>query len=400
MLFNNRFGYRKENLVIYHIFLDRFSRGKKDDKEWKSCTEPVFYGGNLQGVIDRLDYLEELGVNAIWLSPFTKTSAYHGYHTTDFFTVEPRFGDEKTLEQLLDRAHRKKMLVLMDFVPNHVSREHPFFKDAQTNATSVYREWFVFEHWPDRYKCFLHIDELPKLNLDHEATAQHVIGAAQYWLEKGVDGFRLDHVLGPSKKFWQRFVDDVRSSHPNTLLIGEARCFGIAWKDLDTLHVAGKRGAWIASKFGYDNTMHAMQQYTGLFDGVVDFPTNRLIREWATRGDDFDKVKARIAKHRKKFPSSCALAQFVDNHDMDRFLFIGNNDRSKLQQAAAHQFSLPEPAILYYGTEAGMSQTKSMFDFASHGDLMARQPMNWTKRDDDLFAFYKDIIAKKKNMRL
>lgn len=404
MTFNNRFGYKKENLVIYHIFIDRFSRGKEKDEEWEPCEKPVFFGGNLRGVIDRLDYLEELGVNAIWLSPFMKTTAYHGYSLVDFYAVEPRFGDEATLKELLERAHEKKMLVLVDFVPNHVSREHPFFKDAQTNPESPYRDWFVFKRWPDQYMRFLEVDELPKINLDNEHAARHVIDAAKALLDKGIDGFRLDHVLGPTKRFWRQFRDEIAAHQPQSILIGEAWCWdsgktaSITWSQLSTVNYSGKRFAWIAGHLGYNANELAMKQYVPFFDGLMDFTANSLLRQWALGTKEFSAVTKTIERNDGTYPQSFGLAQFIDNHDMDRFLFIAKNDREKLKTVSSYQFSLPEPAIIYYGTEAGMTQKHGIADFSSHGDLVARQPMDWTKRDDELFAFYKELIKKKKKM--
>ncbi|MDG6219386.1 MAG: alpha-amylase family glycosyl hydrolase [Candidatus Thermoplasmatota archaeon] len=109
--------------VIYQILIDRFA-GYDPKKNWK---KPQFIGGNLKGIIDSLSYLKNLGVNAIWISPFYKTSAYHGYHITDFYKVDPHFGNKNDLKRLIDLIHQNDMYIIADFVPNHVSKYHPFF---------------------------------------------------------------------------------------------------------------------------------------------------------------------------------------------------------------------------------------------------------------------------------
>ena len=131
--------------VIYHIFIDRFFRGGSRSNHIGDETKPVFCGGNLQGVTEKLDYLSDLGINTIWLSPFNQTTAYHGYHVTDFFKVEKRFGGLKAFRQLVRAARSRRIRLIMDFVPNHVSIEHPFFKQAIRNARSPFRRWFYWK---------------------------------------------------------------------------------------------------------------------------------------------------------------------------------------------------------------------------------------------------------------
>lgn len=130
-----------DNSVVYQIFIDRFA-GFESTEGW---TRPKFIGGDLQGIIDKLDYIEELGVDVIWISPFYETSAYHGYHITDYFSVEPNFGTEEDLEELIEEVHSRDMKIIADFVPNHCSWEHPYFIDAQENEDSKYRDWFYFK---------------------------------------------------------------------------------------------------------------------------------------------------------------------------------------------------------------------------------------------------------------
>ena len=179
-----------KDAIVYHILIDRFA-GYDISRNWK---KPRFMGGNLAGVSDRLGYLNDLGINTIWLSPVFKNTAYHGYHITDFYSTDPRFGTERELTNLIRKAHYLNIRVLLDFVPNHCSWKHPFFVEALHDPKSQYRKWFYFNTLKNTYKCFLHFRDLPKINLDYGPARDHIVGAAMHWLSFGVDGFRLDHV--------------------------------------------------------------------------------------------------------------------------------------------------------------------------------------------------------------
>ena len=126
-----------KNAVIYHIFIDRFAGYKQ--KDW---NKPVFLGGNIKGIIEKLSYLQDLGVNTLWISPFYKTSAYHDYHITDFFKVDSHFGTLSYIKKLIKEVHKVNMHIVADFVPNHCSYKHPYFLDAQENKNSKYFNWF------------------------------------------------------------------------------------------------------------------------------------------------------------------------------------------------------------------------------------------------------------------
>ena len=224
-----------QNAIIYHVLIDRFAG--------LTSTEPLcpeFLGGTLRAITEKLPYLEELGIDTLWLSPFCKTSAYHGYHVTDFFEVEPRFGTRDDLRQLIGSGHTVGIRIIADFVPNHCGRSHPFFQEAIRDRRSRYFSWFSFTRWPDDYLCFLDVKELPKLNLNCPEAHDHVVKAAKHWLSLGLDGFRLDHVIGPSHDFWKFFRREIKRDYPATVLIGEAWLEGIDRRHLKTLHIDRK----------------------------------------------------------------------------------------------------------------------------------------------------------------
>lgn len=260
-----------QHAVIYNILIDRFARGNSEDWINNDSSQNVFCGGNLQGIIDRLDYLKDLGVTAILLTPFHPTTVYHGYHVLDFFGIDARFGTLETLETLIIQSHKRGIRVIMDFVINHVSKEHPYFKAAQENVLSPYYDWFYFKKWPDEYLTFLLYRELPKLNLDNTAVKSHIIEVAHYWLEMGIDGFRIDHTIGISHEFLDDLRIAVKRHNSEAVLIGEAVKGKITWQELKTLNVRYKYILYTLSSLGISISLFLQLQYRYQLDGIFDF---------------------------------------------------------------------------------------------------------------------------------
>ena len=380
-----------KNAIIYHILIDRFA-GFDSTDNWE---KPIFLGGNIRGIIKKLPYLNNLGITALWISPFYKTSAYHGYHITDFYHVDSHFGTLEDIKDIINAVHEHDMHIIADFVPNHCSRKHPFFKDAQTEKNSPYYDWFYFTKWPNEYLSFLNVKEIPKINLNNHQAKEHIINAAKFWLSLGFDGFRLDHVIGPSHLFWKQFRKEIKDKYPNKVLMGEAWMMGIKRSELKTIQIKNKL---LKCLFGTASD-NLLKEYIEELDGVLDFKVQELIKNYVTNPYSSKQTfNKNIKRHFAHFPESYLLPNFLDNHDMDRFLFQCGNDKEKLKAAAQIQFSLDQPSIIYYGTETGMTQTKSMWNIPLYGDLQARQPMNWKKQDAGLVGFYKKLIEQKKNM--
>ena len=382
-----------KNSIIYHVLIDRFA-GFNSIKDWDN---PKFLGGNVRGIINKLDYLKNLGINTIWISPFYKTTEYHGYHITDFFRVDSHFGDEEDIKELIKSAHEMKLKIIVDFVPNHCSIKHPFFIDAQKNRNSNFKNWFYFNKWPNEYLSFLSIKEIPKLNLDNIETRDYIINAAKYWLNFGFDGFRLDHVIGSSMSFWNKFNNEIKKQYPTTVLIGEAWMKGIKFKELKTIKIPYKFIKWLKSS----SSDNILKEYVDVFDGALDFKFQELIRLLVAYNQiSYKKYSEYLEEHYLKFPQNFYLPNFLDNHDMNRFLFECNNNKNKLKKAAEYQFMVNQPIIIYYGTEIGLTQNKSIWNLESHGDLQTRMPMIWRDYDENLLNYYKDLIKKRINKSL
>lgn len=205
--------------VIYHLFVDRFA--PSTGQSWNDAQGlDGFWGGTLRGVIERLPYFSDLSVDCLWLSPIFPSPSHHGYDATDYHAIEPRLGSEADLRELVDAAHVRGIRVLLDFVANHLSSNHPIFRRAADHRDAPERRWFSFDR-AGGYRSFFGVDAMPRIDCDHEPAGAYLIDSAIHWLSLGVDGFRLDYANGPSHAFWSRFRAAVRAAKPDALLIGE-----------------------------------------------------------------------------------------------------------------------------------------------------------------------------------
>lgn len=389
--------------VIYNLMIDRFARGQGEDWLTSDASQPIFCGGNLQGIIDKLDYLQELGVNTLLLTPFHRTSAYHGYHILDLFSVDERFGDLQTLKRLIDEVHRRGMHILMDFVMGHISSQHPYFVDARTNPNSRYRSWFTFYDWPDNYLSFLNFYELPKLNLANSEVKDHIISAARYWLDLGIDGLRLDHVVGIPHSFLQELHHAVHAGHPHAVLIGEAVQGRFLWRDLKTLRLRFKVFLYLMGRLNMNTTFFVQLQYRQLMDGVLDFFFRDTIMNFYLRPAWYKPkwlLPIILRLHYACYPKGFSLITLLDNADDDRFTYFLKGDTEKYKRILALQLAQPQPTLLYYGNEVGVQQKDSrqykMYGDKPHGDLAPRGLMKWRNIDRDLFEFFKQTIRNRK----
>lgn len=353
--------------IIYHVFIDRFYPG--DGKDWLQTDDlNGFCGGTLWGVHDKMDYITDLGANCIWLSPLWPSESHHGYDATDYTTVEPRLGGDAALRAVVEAAHARGIRVLLDLVCNHISNEHPFFVEAYTNPQSGCRDWFTFDDSEIGYRSFFGSPNMPQINLDHPAARAWMLDIARFWLrEFDVDGYRLDYATGPGADFWPDFWTACKAEKPDSF------CFGEIVDAPDVLRT-----------------------YEGRLDGCLDFQVGEALRNtygWQTWTEaDLDRF---LAHHKHYFAPEFVIPTFIDNHDMDRFLFIAAGDKKALRRAAARQMKLDGPPIIYYGTEVGLSQLVSTGN--GNGLHVSRTPMLWDdEQDKDLLAYYQRLIQQRK----
>ncbi len=348
--------------IIYQVFPDRFYPG--DGRKWNETRNlSDIYGGTLRGVIDKLDYIAGLGFTAIWLNPFFPDDTHHGYHATDYFAVNPRLGTMDDIREMVDKAHERGLRLLLDFVGNHWGSRHTTFQDALTNQDSPYRDWYFWRNWPDDYVAYFDVPDLPKLNTDHPGVRDHLLRSVGFWLgDIGFDGLRLDHADGPSQDFWTDVRVVARSIRPDAWMIGEL-------------------------------VRPADQQlsYSGLFDGTLDFLLCQALRATFGTGQmSLAAFDAFVNRHEAYFPSTFSRPSFIDNHDVDRFLWLAGGDKRKLKLASLCHYTLSGPPIVYNGTEVGVTQERFIHDKNSQGMEECRQPMLWGDEQDGelLSAFW------------
>jgi cyclomaltodextrinase / maltogenic alpha-amylase / neopullulanase len=359
--------------VFYQIFPDRFRNGSlandpKDTKPWGS--EPNFHdrmGGDLQGVLQRFDYLRDLGVNALYFNPIFASDSNHGYDTSDFYRIDEHFGNEKVFRELITKAHDLGWHIILDGVFNHTGTNFHAFKDLlEKGEKSPYKDWYYVKKFPlrvesgqDTYECFRGNASLPKLNTENPETRQYLFDVATYWVQElGVDGWRLDAPADLSHDFWRDFRKAVKAVRPDAYLVGEIWEGPCEWVQGDRFD-------------GVTNYMWRGAAYTYFAEGKMS-PT------------DFDKALREIRE-------TCApeatdqMLNMLSSHDADRLATRCNNDMFRIGQCVLFQMTYPGVPCIYYGDEIGIEgghdpDNRRAFEWDTH---------RW---DGGLHEFYKQLI--------
>lgn len=355
-----------ESAVVYQIFPDRFHPG--NGRTWNPTQGDLnaIYGGTLRGIIDQLDYIADLGFNCLWLNPFFPDHTHHGYHATDYFAVNPRLGTMDDIRELVAKAHAKGIRLLLDFVANHWGSGHETFQAALKDPNSEYYNWYNWIDYPHDYHSFFGVKDLPQVNVANPGVRDYLLRSVKFWLgDVGFDGLRLDYVLGPTHDFWTELRQVAKQLKPDAWLFGEAV-----------------------------ETPTTLLTYEGRFDGCLDFLLAQAFRKlFGNNGLTLEAFDTLLAQHEQYFPRQFSLPSFLDNHDMNRFLWVVNGDKNKLKLAALCQFTLRGAPIVYNGTEIGLSQLHDMRDPQGYGMAECRLPMTWgDDQDQDLYNYYKWLV--------
>jgi len=343
--------------VCYHVMVDRFARPGETLPPPGDAT--ALYGGTLDGIREHIEHIAALGCNVLWLSPVHQSPSHHGYDHEDFLTVEPRYGGDTALVRLVEAAHDRDIRVLLDFVPNHTGRGHHLFRDAiekDGDAAAYYRFW----QWPHYYRCFSDVISLPELDTGDRNVQQQLVRAAQHWLTAyGADGIRCDHVAGVDPAFWVELRRGLRAVKTDALVLGEAT--GLP--------------DWLG-------------RYAGRLDAIFDFDLAYYVRQALARGRmDAAGFATWLDEHERAYPG-LGLATVLDNHDMNRFLWMAGGNADRLKLAATLLLTLPGMPVIYYGTEVGLSQR---FDGVIE-NAEARLPMLWGgEQNQDLLAHFQAL---------
>lgn len=400
--------------IIYHIFVDRFNRadGVKTKRKYRlhesfsESPEVVsadgkyyaddFFGGNFNGIREKLDYLEELGVGIIYLSPIFKAYSNHRYDTGDYLKVDELLGTEDDFKRLLDAAHEKGMKIILDGVFNHSGADSLYFNKfgtydslgAYQSKSSPYYDWYYFKKFPDEYACWWGCDNVPDLNKsnkDYRALVFGKNGVVEKWQKLGADGWRLDVVDELPIDFVNLLIKKIKSVNQDALVIGEV------WEDASTKVSYGELRPYLLGD---------------QLDGTMNYPFMNAIIAYVRDGDEkfFKDTVQSILENYPKETVYC-LMNSLGTHDTVRIINALSDVRAhgwskthklgyklpdseyekakkKLYLASVLQFTLPGIPSIFYGDEAGLQG----FD-----DPINRRPYPWGSEDKEILAHYKKL---------
>ncbi len=396
--------------VFYQVFPDRFARSPRLAKPgplepWDAPpTAHGFKGGDLLGIVERLPYLAELGVTALYLTPIFTSASNHRYHTDDYMAVDPLLGGEDALRELLDAAHARGMRVVLDGVFNHTGRGFLAFHHILENGmASPYLDWYYVDRsrlaagrpliaYPESgidhggrdsmerlgYRAWWGLPALPKLNIDHPAVREHLLSVAEHWLRFGIDGWRLDVPEEiADDAFWQAFRKRCRAVRPDAYLVGEIWHEAHEW-------LRGDR-----------------------FDAVMNYPLAEAVLGFAAGSHlamDVLRFHHEYGEHVRPLDGAAFAAELervmalydpavtavqlnlLHSHDTPRFLTLAGGDRAALRLAILLQATLPGAPSIFYGDEIGL-------EGGPDPDCRRSFPEDEARWDHDLLAFTRAAVS-------
>lgn len=361
-----------KDAIFYQIFPERFANGDSlndppDVQPWGGTPENNnYFGGDLKGVIDHLDYIQRLGVNALYFNPIFESPSNHKYHTSDYLKIDSHFGDEALFRTLLAECHRRGIRVVIDAVFNHTGVHFFAFEDIRRNgAASRYVHWYNVHSFPvgppekPNYEAWWGLGDLPKLMTDSPEVRQYLFDVTKHWTSMGLDGWRLDVPNEMSHDFWIQWRKLVKGINPDAYIVGEI------WDDATP---------WLQGD-QFDAVMN--YRFRGACVGLFALENRNVVQ--------FDSI---LAATRSEYPADVtyALQNLIGSHDTERFLTLSNGDVRKVKLAVLSQMTYPGAPMIYYGDEIGMTGGK---------DPGCRGTMEWdsTKWNRDLLGWYRTMTG-------
>jgi neopullulanase len=411
-----------QDAIFYQIFPDRFAKSPRNPsgnlpfEPWDSPPTPYgFKGGDLYGIAERLDYLKDLGITALYLNPIFASAANHRYHAYDYYNVDPLLGGNDAFRHLLDKAHKKDIRIVLDGVFNHASRGFWQFHHVLENGIgSPYKDWFYFDsdrlHGRRRwgaypgtaelhalhngedslkaigYRGWWNLPALPKFNTDTPAVREFLFEVAEHWIKFGADGWRLDVATEiDDDSFWQEFRQRVRKVNPEAYIVAEIWHESQRWLQGDQFDAI----------MNYDVTKPVLGFFGGnhLDLSVLHQQTNYHGIKHSIDAHEFaNRIDHNLGLYKRDITYS--QLNLLDSHDTPRFLSCVSGNKDSLKLAWLFMFTYPGAPCIYYGDEIGMD--------GKH-DPNCRKSFPWEEGrwDKNLLDYAKELIAlRKKNPAL
>lgn len=352
--------------VVYNIFPDSFAAGKR----LAPNGAPPCRGGTVRGVTENLDYIASLGFNCIYLNPIFAARSYHRYDTLDYYRIDPHMGAEDDLRDLVRRAHALGIRVILDGVFNHVSSDHPFFRDVleKGRASRYYSCFYALPETPrlpaagelPGYTCFSYVADMPKTNTADPFLRQYFCDVGAYWVRKfDVDGWRLDVANELDDGFLRAFRASVKAVKSDALIVGEV------WEN--AAHYLG--GDMLDSAMNYD-----FRRYC-----------RRFFAEQTVDAETFDtNVSTLLLRYNEN--ALFAQLNLLDSHDVSRFLSLCGGKTERMELAVLLQMTFPGMPCVFYGDEKGL---------CGESEPEYRRPMEWDA-SSPLEEVYRRMIALRK----
>ena len=390
-----------KDAIFYQIFPDRFARSDRVPKpgnlrSWSGPpSEQGYQGGDLLGVVEHLDYLVQLGINAIYLNPIFQSACNHRYHTHDYWTVDPLLGGNRALGELVEQAHRRDMRIVLDGVFNHASRGLFQFNDIlEYGPHSPWIGGFNIHGWPlapydghqpANYAGWANNRALPEFNTDNPEVREYLMSIGEFWIrEYDIDGWRLDvpaEIRTPG--FWEEFRARVRAVKRDAYLVGEI------WRDAP---------GWLKGD-RFDATMNYVFAAAAIAFAAGSRVSQALVQDRSYNpfpGIDAVEFGQRIRHLLGTYDWETTLVQFnlLDSHDTSRVISIARGDKDTLRLATLLQMTFPGSPCVYYGDEIALRGTRR-YDHP-HRDRDARWPFPWHDTrlwDYEMLEYFREIIA-------
>ncbi|MDD5209299.1 MAG: glycoside hydrolase family 13 protein [Elusimicrobiales bacterium] len=379
--------------VIYQIFPDRFARSKTARvygvfEKWDSPeTRDGFKGGNLKGAEEKLDYLRGLGVNAVYFTPIFSSAANHRYHTFDYYSVDPVLGGNPALKSFLKAAHKRGIKVILDGVFNHASRGFFQFNHLLENgAASPYKKWFHPHGYPlkaynlkkgekPNYSCWWGLPALPKFNTKNPEVRNFILGVAKYWLEQGIDGWRLDVPYEINDdSFWREFRRVCKAVNPDCYITGEI--WGEAKRWL--------KGDQFDAVMNYQLSAACISYFGGKKLKLTHSYAGKKLKHCG-QAAFIRGIESLLGQYKPE--TTLRQMNMMSSHDTDRMLSTYGGDETRMRLAVVFSFLFPGAINIYYGEELGL---EGAFNAGTRRGMPWSDKSSWNK---DLLALYKRLAA-------